>query len=97
MKTSITIDIDTEKLPGYTDDYLALLWSVAQANPAPHGDRDASELVDVLAAEIVRRFLVAAPPTLYTHQAVDRYRKPLSEHGHWIDQGNKWVPGKAAA
>lgn len=55
MKVSIAFEIDTDRLGSYTDVYLAQLWHIAQSNPAPHGDKDASNLVKCVGTEIIRR------------------------------------------
>lgn len=39
MKTTITFEVDGDELECHTDEYLAQLWHIAQANPAPFGDR----------------------------------------------------------
>ena len=62
MKTSITFDIDTDRLRDFTDRHIADLWHVAQANPAPLEDRDAGELVELIGREIIRRWLTSTPP-----------------------------------
>lgn len=72
-KKQITIEIDESHLAGYTDSHLALCWHVAQANPAPHGDRAAGELVERIGREIVRRWLRGVEPELWHHQGSDHY------------------------
>lgn len=68
MKTTITFEVDSDRLDGYTDEYLAQLWHIAQANNAPLGDPDASNFAEYVGREIIRRFLVATPPALWNHQ-----------------------------
>lgn len=69
MKTSITIAVDTDSLKTETDSQLASLWHVAQANPAdPFQDRAAGQLAEIVGREIIRRFLLNAPPELWKHQ-----------------------------
>ena len=88
MKTVITITVDTDSLSGYTDSYIAQLWHVAQANPAPHGDRDACDLVANLSFEIIHRWLARAPVELYSHQP---------RHFAWRglqDVGAKFIDGR---
>ncbi|MPS93171.1 hypothetical protein [Comamonas sp.] len=58
--SSITFQIDADKLPGINDSYLAQLWHIAQANPAEFAER--------VGREIVRRWLAATPPELWHHQ-----------------------------
>lgn len=91
-KTAITIEIDTAALSGYTDEHLAALWHIAQANPAPHGDRDAGELAGTIGFEIIRRWLAQAPPVLYRHQARDYYWNELRQLGKW-NADREFVPG----
>lgn len=65
---SITIDINTESLVDMTDEHLAALWHVAQANPADISDVDAGRVAEAIGREIIRRFLVTTGPELYSHQ-----------------------------
>lgn len=65
---AITIIIDTSKLRDYTDQYLATLWHVAQANPADISDTNAGRVAEAIGREIIRRFLATTPPELYAHQ-----------------------------
>lgn len=87
MKTAITITIDTDGIDNYTDTYLAQLWHIAQANPAPHGDHDASELVGNVGTEIIRRWIKRTGPELYHHQPGSDHWKAL------IDLGAKFIDG----
>lgn len=66
--TRITFDVDASRLPGYTDQHLAALWHVAQANPAPFGDHKACDFAEHVAREIVRRFIAQTGPELWNHQ-----------------------------
>jgi len=68
MRHSITIQIDLDALRSYTDEHIAHLWSVAQANPAPMGDKAADEIVTAISYEIIQRWLEDHPPSLYGHQ-----------------------------
>ena len=92
MKTSVTFDIDTDALDGYTDDHLASLWHVAQANPAPISNKDASQLAGAIGFEIVKRWLKDVPAPLYHHQQSHHYWSLLQVHGRMSDGGSKWVP-----
>lgn len=96
MKTAITIEIDTDRLDGYTDAYLAQLWHIAQANPAPHGDSDASELVRDVGTEIIRRWLKRAGAELHTHQPGAHYWKALIGLGARFIDGAWTIPEKTA-
>ena len=55
----VSFDINPDGLASITDSHLAALWHISQANPAPHGDRDAGELARAVGVEIVRRWLVS--------------------------------------
>lgn len=68
MKTDIIIPVDTHALANFTDGYLAALWHVAQANPAPIADRAAGAVAEAIGREIIRRFLATTPPLLWNHQ-----------------------------
>ena len=87
MKVAIAFEIDTERLSGYTDTYLAQLWHIAQANHAPHGDADASKLVQYVGTEIIRRWLKWAGAELHSHQPGAHYWKAL------IGVGAKFIDG----
>lgn len=80
--TSITFQIEADKLPHYTDAYLAQLWHIAQANPAPFGDAQACDLAEHVGREIVRRWLATMPPELWHHQ------------GRHVSQSNILVPAE---
>ena len=87
MKVAIAFEIDTERLQSYTDTYLAQLWHIAQANPAPHGDADACNLAREVGTEIIRRWLKWAGPELHRHQPGAHYWKAL------IGVGAKYIDG----
>jgi hypothetical protein len=77
-KTEVTIEIDPDRLPRYTDTHLAMLWHVAQANPADQfDDQTAGRLVEKIGREIIRRWLKAAEPELWHHQGEHYYWKQL--------------------
>ena len=65
---AITITIDTDRLRDFTDQYLATLWHVAQANPADISDVAAGRVAEAIGREIIRRFLTTTPPELYSNQ-----------------------------
>lgn len=67
-KVVVTVEFDLDQLQGYTDEYLAHLWHVCQANPAEYGDRGACGMAEAVKFEIVRRWLQSAPVGLYNHQ-----------------------------
>lgn len=66
--TTITFQVNPDNLTSYTDEYIAQLWHISQANPAAFGDADACNLAERLAREIVRRYVSEQPPALWTHQ-----------------------------
>lgn len=68
MKTAITIDVDTDRLASVEDWYLAALWHVGQANPAPISDRSAGDLAERIGREIIRRWLQQTGAALWAHQ-----------------------------
>jgi hypothetical protein len=78
-KHEITIEVDDGRLASYQDAHLAMLWHLAQANPARHGDRAAGELVERIGREIIRRWLQATPPELWRHQGRDHYWQQLRQ------------------
>lgn len=92
MKTTITVEIDTDALNGFTDAYLAQLWHVAQANPAPMSDADASGLVLEVGIEIIRRWLKLTPPEVYHHQPGHYHWKTLIDLGARVKDGVWAIP-----
>lgn len=68
-KTTITFEVDADNLQSFNDAYIAQLWHVAQANPAPFGDAAACNFAEQVGREIVRRWLSSTPPELWVHQA----------------------------
>lgn len=66
---TITFDIDLDRIAIYNDSYIAQLWHISQANPAPFGDHDACDFAEELSREIVRRWLKDVPSELWHHQA----------------------------
>ena len=74
---TISIKFDTDLICNYTDEHLAALWHVAQANPAPHGDPIAGQIVEKLGDEIIRRWLSKSAPELHGHKPRDHYWEQL--------------------
>jgi len=68
MKASITFDIDTDSLQNFDDFYLASLWHIGQANPAPISDPAAGRLAELIGREIIRRWLQETGVPLWDHQ-----------------------------
>ena len=68
-KTSITIDLDPDRLSACTDAHLAMLWHLVQANPADGFEHSQpGDLAAKVGWEIIRRWLKHVPPELYHHQ-----------------------------
>ena len=67
--TEITFAVSLDSLGSFSDEYIAQLWHISQANPAPFGDRQACDLAEHIGREIIRRFVSSQPPALWTHQA----------------------------
>jgi hypothetical protein len=85
-KTAITIEFDTDALDSYTDEFLATLWHLAQANPAPHADHQAGEVTERIGREIIRRWLREVRPELWHHQGRDY-------HWEWLTKLARYQPG----
>lgn len=69
MQADITIKIDTEGIRGYTDQYVATLWHIAQANPEDGYESPwPGKLVEEIGSEIIRRFVTRTEPELYHHK-----------------------------
>lgn len=68
MQVTIKFEVETDNLRAYNDEYIAQLWYVSQANPAPFGDADACQFAEYVSREIVRRWLASTPAELWTHQ-----------------------------
>ena len=67
-KVEISISFDLDALKGYTDDYLARLHYVCQANPADIDDAAAIDAAEAVKAEILERWLRKAPISMFHHQ-----------------------------
>lgn len=80
-KVAVTVEFDLDQLQGCTDEYLAQLWHVCQANPAEYGDRGACGMVEAVRFEIVRRWLGVAPVGLYNHQLRSANLREAQEAG----------------
>ena len=86
----ITIKVDTTALGRCSDAQLAMLWHVAQHNPAPHADKAAGELTGKIGNEIILRWLRKTPPEMYHHQQRDYHWSQLTRFAKW--NGTDWVP-----
>lgn len=76
---TITFKVDPDDLEHYTDEYVAQLWHIAQANPAPFGDRAACTFAEKVGREIVRRWLERQRPAMWTHQAAHIEHKRIED------------------
>ena len=78
-KTSITISFDENGLRGYTGEYLAMLWHVAQHNPADgFASSVPGDLAERIGREIIRRWLAGVDPELHHHQGRHYYWHELT-------------------
>ena len=68
-KTIIQFKVDGNDLEHWDDQYLAQLWHISQANPAPFGDAEACDFAERVGREIIRRFVSNTRPELWNHQA----------------------------
>lgn len=94
-KRAITISFDLDALKSYSDAFLAQLWHVAQANPAPISDLDAGDTAEHVGREIIRRWLERTTPELWAHQGRHAYSCVLSDNGHWVGPArDRWIYGK---
>lgn len=79
-KVAITIEFDPDHLGRYTDQRLATLWHVAQANPADgFEDQTAGDIAQKIGWEIIRRWLRSVPPEMYHHQQRHYFWKQLTK------------------
>lgn len=90
VSVTLSIRSSMECLQTYTDEHLRAWWHIAQANPAPHGDREAGELVERIGREIIRRWMGGGPVSLLSHQGHSYYWGILVNHGKWIE--GEWTP-----
>lgn len=99
---TISIEIDVGRLPGYSDEFLATCWHVAQANPADGFTGSVpGELAERIGREIISRWLAGVPPRLWRHQGHHYYWHELTKLARYEpggpagtpewDQGT-WVP-----
>lgn len=73
----ITIKFNLDDLSRYEDRYLAMLWHLAQANPADgFRNRAPGEIAMKIGWEIIGRWLHEVEPEMYHHQQ-DHY-------SHWV-------------
>jgi hypothetical protein len=87
--TETTITVDDGGLSRRPDHYLALAWHVAQANPAPFGDKDAGRFTEHIAREIVRRWLRGVEPELWHNQGAHHSQHHLSRFAKF--DGETWI------
>lgn len=84
----VTVSIKKGNLGRTPDATLALYWHVAQANPAPIGDKLAGDMVQAIGWEIIRRWLGGVKPEMYHHQADSYYWQNLRRFAKW--NGETW-------
>ncbi|RSM59478.1 hypothetical protein DMB66_27730 [Actinoplanes sp. ATCC 53533] len=78
--TAITIEFDPDRLTTYTDSHLAMLWSLAQANPDNGFDTSQpGELAERIGREVIRRWLRNVEPEMYHHQGRHYYWRQLTK------------------
>ncbi len=94
-ETTISITFDPYRLSSCEGSHLAMLWHVAQANPAPIDDRDAGEVAERIGREIIRRWLGTIPPELWRHQGRHHYWDHLRRLGKWSN--GEFVPHSGQA
>ncbi|PXY21104.1 hypothetical protein [Prauserella muralis] len=93
-EVEITIAFNEHSLVTYGDSYLAMLWHVAQANPADGFEENRpGEIAERIGREIIRRWLSKAPVELYHHQGQHYYHRELTKHGKWTGPGGTYVLG----
>lgn len=92
-KVTITIEVDSDMLAGYTDSHLAALWHAAQINPADgFASKEPGELAERIGREIIRRWLVSTEPELWHHQGYHHHWNTLRKLGKWTGPGGAFVP-----
>lgn len=90
---AITVEIDPKNLRNLTPQALAAAWHIAQANPAPHGDWQAAELVKHIGWEIIRRWLADTAPEMHHHQADAGARQWLGAFAKYEPPADAGSPG----
>lgn len=91
--TSITIEFDPNNLRGYTDEHLATLWHLAQANPADgFTSKEPGRLAMQIGWEIISRWLRAVPPEMYHHQDHHFWAHELRQLGRYQPGGPSGTP-----
>ncbi len=95
MKKTITFEIDSASLPGWTDEYVAALWYIAQFQPEAHGDRAAGEFAELVGREIIQRWMRGVPVPVWNIQGRHHYHQQLTRFARW--NGNDWEAKPAVA
>jgi hypothetical protein len=89
--TSITIDFDPDQLGTCTNQYLAMLWHLAQHNPADgFENRGPGDLAMRVGWEIIRRWLKHVPPEMYHHQQAHYSQWQLGKFAIYRPGGPAW-------
>lgn len=92
-KVAITIEVDVDNLAPYADQYLAMAWHVAQANPADgFEDQAAGDVAQKIGWEIIRRWLRNVPPEMYHHQQRHYFWKQLTKFARYEPGGPSGSP-----
>ncbi len=83
-KKVVPIVIDLDSLTSYTDEYLAVCWHAAQANPVSSFDNaEPEQIAEHVGREIIRRWLAAVPPPLWNvkggHFAFGQYQRSIEQ------------------
>lgn len=91
-RISVTFEIDDSELRSCSDSRLVALWHVAQANPAPHGDKHAGEIAEHIGREIIRRWLRHVEPELWHHQGRHYYSSHLGRFARYEPGGPPGTP-----
>jgi hypothetical protein len=90
---AITIEFDDGELTRCTDERLAMLWHVAQANPADGFENKApGEIAERIGREIIRRWLRHAPIEMYHHQGRHYSWKQLTKFAQYEPGGRAGTP-----
>lgn len=94
MKKTYALEIDTDRLPSVTDEYLAALWLQAQFLPVAYGDRDACEVVRAIGVEIIQRWMRSTPTPMFHIQSHDYWHELTCRFARW--NGSEWVAKEVA-
>lgn len=91
-EVAITLTFDPDQLHNCSDERLATLWHVAQANPAPHGDHQPGDIAEKVGREIIRRWLGSTAPALWHHTGRSYYWRQLTRFARYEPGGKPGTP-----